>query len=106
AGTGGPRMNQIDPRIHQVLDGELARESLPPELRRVVDRLESAAALLAAAVPPQGAGLETRVMAAVRRPAPSGDRVRRLLRWFATPQAVTLRIRPAWRTTSGARTPS
>jgi len=89
-------MNPIDLRVHQVLDGELARESLPPELRRVVDRLESAAALLAAAVPPQGAGLETRVMAAVRRPAPSGDRVRRLLRWFATPQAVTLRIRPAW----------
>src|SRR2546421_8026262 len=33
AGIGGPRMNPIDPRIHRALDGELAREDLPRELR-------------------------------------------------------------------------
>src|SRR5438128_12311266 len=85
-------MNPIDSRIHQALDGELARESLPPELRLVVERLEAAAALLAAA--PAVAALEPRVMAAVRRPAPS--RVRRLVRWFSVPHAVTFRVRPVW----------
>jgi len=80
-------MNPIDPRIHRALDGELAREDLPRELRLVVERLEAAAALLAAA--PAVAGLEPRVMAALRRPAPS--RMRRLVRWFSIPHAVTLR---------------
>jgi hypothetical protein len=84
-------MNPIDPRIHQALDGELAREDLPPELRLAVDRLETAAALLATAPP---AGLESRVMAAIRRPAPAG--VRRLVRWLTTPHAVTFRMRPVW----------
>src|SRR2546421_11620683 len=92
AGIGGPRMNPIDPRIHRALDGELAREDLPRELRLVVERLEAAAALLAAA--PAVAGLEPRVMAALRRPAPS--RMRRLVRWFSIPHAVTLRVRPVW----------
>src|SRR5947208_9684598 len=85
-------MNPIDPRIHQALDGELARESLPRELQLVVERLEAAAALLAAA--PAVAALEPRVMAALRRPAPS--RVRRLIRWFSVPHAVTFRVRPVW----------
>ncbi len=85
-------MNPIDPRIHQALDGELARESLPRELQLVVERLEAAAALLAAA--PAVAALEPRVMAALRRPAPS--RVRRLVRWFSVPHAVTFRVRPVW----------
>src|SRR2546429_6012771 len=40
AGIGGPRMNAIDPRIHQALDGEISRDSLPPELRGTVDRSE------------------------------------------------------------------
>jgi hypothetical protein len=84
-------MNPIDPRIHQVLDGELAPEALPPELRLAVDRLEAAAALLATA---PAAGLETRVMSAIRRPAPAA--VRRLVRWFTTPHAVTFRMRPVW----------
>src|SRR5919198_326025 len=48
---GGRRMNPIDPRIHQALDGEIGRDALPPEARRAVERLEAAAALLAAAAP-------------------------------------------------------
>jgi len=31
-----PRMSVIDQRIHQVLDGELAAEAVPAELRRAV----------------------------------------------------------------------
>src|SRR3989454_12796024 len=47
---------------------------------------------LAAAGP--AAGLESRVMAGIRRPLPS--RARRLVRWLSTPQTVMVRIRPAW----------
>lgn len=85
-------MNAIDPRIHQALDGEIAREALPADARRAVERLERAVHLLAMAVP--AARLEPRIMAAVRRavPSPAG----RLVRWLVTPRAVTLRIRPAW----------
>jgi hypothetical protein len=85
--TGTP----IDPRIHDALDGGLAREALSPEMRRAVERLEAAARLLAA--PPAGS-VEARVMAAIRRPAPS--RLERLICWLRTPRAVTLRFRPAW----------
>ena len=85
-------MNAIDPRIHQALDGELARDALPPELRHAVERLEAAAALLAAPVP--AAGLDVRVMTALRRP-PS-PRARRLVRWLVAPHSLTLRVRPAW----------
>src|SRR5260370_30372770 len=90
AGFGGVPMNAIDPRIHQALDGELAPEALPPELRRAVARLEAAAALLAAPVP--AAGLDVRVMTALRR-APS-PRARRLVRWLVAPHSLTLRVRP------------
>src|SRR6266704_117482 len=85
-------MNPIDPRIHEALDGEIACEALPPELRRAVERLEAAAALLATGAP--AGSLESRVMAVIRRPRPS--RARRLVRWVLTPQAVTFRLRPAW----------
>jgi hypothetical protein len=85
-------MNAIDPRIHQALDGELAPAALSAEARRAMERLATAAALLAALLPLPS--LESRVMAAIRRPLPS--RARRLLRWFATPRAVTFRVRPAW----------
>jgi hypothetical protein len=84
-------MNPIDPRIHQALDGEIGRDALPPEARRAVERLEAAAALLAAAAP---ADLASRVMAILRRPRAS--RAQRLVRWLATPHAITFRIRPAW----------
>lgn len=85
-------MRPIDPRIHQALDGEIARETLSPELRREVERVEAAAALLATL--PEGASLVARVLADIRRPAPT--RASRLIRWFTTPRAITFRIRPAW----------
>jgi Glycogen recognition site of AMP-activated protein kinase len=85
-------MMPIDSRIHQVLDGELAVTVLPAELRPAVERLAAAVALLAA--PVLAPSLESRVMAAIRRPAPS--RGRRLLRWLATPHTLTLRVRPVW----------
>ncbi len=85
-------MNPIDPRIHQALDGELGRADLPLELRRSVERLDAAAALLATT--PATAGLEARVMAGIRRPAVTP--AARLIRWLTTPHAVTLRVRPLW----------
>ena len=62
-------MNAIDPRVHQALDGELSPEALSAELRRVVERLVTAAAVLAAPLPLSS--LEQRVMALIRRPVPS-----------------------------------
>lgn len=87
-------MNDIDPRIHQALDGELAAETLPEELRRVVAQITAAADLLAAPPAEPGASLESRVMARIRRPAPS--RPRRVLDWLVTPHAIVFRLRPAW----------
>src|SRR5436309_13462973 len=87
-------MNTIDPRIHQVLDGELPAEALPEELRRVAAQIAAAADLLAAPPAQAGASLESRVMARIRRPPPS--RVRRMLDWLVTPHALVLRFRPAW----------
>src|SRR5437870_1499647 len=74
------------------LDGAPAVAALSAELSRVVERLVPAAALLAAPLPL--ASLESRVMAAIRRPVPSP--ARRLLRWLATPRAITFRVRPVW----------
>jgi len=85
-------MSTIDPRIHQVLDGEIQREALPPELRRQVELPEAAAALLAAA--PKAESVEQRVMAALRRPA--APRRSRLVWWLVTPRAIVLRMRPVW----------
>jgi len=87
-------MNTIDPRIHQVLDGELPAEALPEELRRVAAQIAAAADLLVAPPAQAGASLESRVMARIRRPPPS--RVRRMLDWLVTPHAPVLRFRPAW----------
>jgi Glycogen recognition site of AMP-activated protein kinase len=85
-------MKSIDPRVHQALDGEIAHDALPPELRRQAERLEAVAALLAEA--PVVEGIAARVMAAVARPAPT--RRRRLVRWLVTPHSVVLRMRPLW----------
>ncbi len=85
-------MNPIDLRIHQTLDGEIHREALPVELRLEVERLERAAALLAAV--PAGPSVEARIMREIRQPAPT--RPRRLVRWLTTPRAVTLHVRPIW----------
>lgn len=85
-------MNPIDPTIHKVLDGEIGPEALSPVQRRDADRLAAAAALLATS--PEGASVEQRVMAAIRRPAPTAGR--RLVRWALMPHAVVLRMRPVW----------
>ncbi|HET7790190.1 MAG TPA: glycogen-binding domain-containing protein [Gemmatimonadales bacterium] len=83
----------MDPRVQQVLDGELPVTALPPELADEVARLEGAAALLAVA-PAADARLEARVMAAIRRRAPGP--VLRVLQWLSAPRSVTLRFRPVW----------
>src|SRR5213076_1694723 len=93
-GAGGPHMNAIDPRMHQALDGELDWDAVPAELRRTVARLTAAAELLAAPPPGLVPSVERRVMAEIRRPAPS--RARLLMRWFVTPRAIIFRVRPAW----------
>jgi hypothetical protein len=85
-------MNMIDPRIHQALDGELSPDTLPPELRRVVRQVAAAADLLA--TPVRSVSVESRVMAEIRRPAPT--RAQRVARWIITPHAITFRIRPVW----------
>src|SRR5207302_9246951 len=73
-------------------EGGLAGEDLPGEPRVVVERREAAAARVPARA--VCAGPEPRVMAALQRPAPS--RMRRVVRWFSIPHAVTLRVRPVW----------
>jgi len=84
-------MRSIDPRIHQVLDGELPRESLSPEALRDLEALERAAALLAA---PVGRTVAQQTMAEIRQPGPSlGQRV---AAWMMRPRPVTLGLRPAY----------
>jgi len=85
-------MSELDPRIHQVLDGELPLESLPPELRATVLRLERAAGLLRAREAP--ASVAGRVLAGIRRPAASPGR--RMLRWLTERHAITIALRPIW----------
>jgi len=84
-------MRPIDPRIHKVLDGEADVDSLPLELRRQVEQIESAARQLSVA--PEGLSVVSRVMASVEHPAP---RHRRLLHWLLTPRPIVLRVRPVW----------
>lgn len=85
-------MRPIDPRVHQALDGDIGREALSPEQLRQAERLEAAAALLAAA--PARMSVSARVMAEVAKPAPSRSRL--LMRWLVTPHSLVLRMRPAW----------
>src|SRR6266550_4135952 len=84
----------LSPDKREAFDGELAAEAVPAELRHAVARLAAAAELLAAPPPGPAASLQSRVMAAIRRPAPS--RARRVMRWLVTPHAIILRVRPAW----------
>jgi AMP-activated protein kinase-like protein len=82
----------LDPRIHQVLDGELPLDALPPEQQVVVRRLLAAGAALRAEVPsPETEPLDARVLASLRRPM--GLRVRQ---WLARPRMISVRLRPAW----------
>lgn len=85
-------MKPMDPKLHRVLDGEDQPDGLDVAMRRQAQRLEEAAALLAAS--PEGESVANRVMAAITRPVPT--RSRRLVRWLVTPRAVVLRLRPAW----------
>jgi len=86
-------MSELDPRIHQVLDGELPLESLPPELRATVLRLERAAELLRASEAP--ASVAGRVLAELRR-LRTATRGRRVLRWLTERHAITIALRPIW----------
>ena len=85
-------MSKLDPRIHEVLDGDLPPERLPPELRAVVLRLERAAGLLRAGLAP--ASVAGRVLAALHRPEPS--RGRRVLQWLTERHVITIAMRPVW----------
>src|SRR6266566_125767 len=76
----GERIPTLKMRVHRALDGELAAEAVPVELRHAVAQLAAAAELLAAPPPGPAASLESRVMAEIRRPAPS--RARRVMRWL------------------------
>ncbi|HEV8382795.1 MAG TPA: isoamylase early set domain-containing protein [Gemmatimonadales bacterium] len=89
-------MSSIDPRLQEALDGERDPGELPADLREAYARLISAAQLISGT--PQ-LSVATRVMAEIRRaPAPvaSRDPLRRVVRWFARPRAITLRLRPVW----------
>jgi AMP-activated protein kinase-like protein len=85
-------MSGIDPRIHQVLDGELTRQTLAPEQQALLVRLERAAALLAGG--PAPASVAPRVLAEIRRSTPGV--LARSVRWFTGRHAVTVRLRPVW----------
>ncbi|HUL02298.1 MAG TPA: isoamylase early set domain-containing protein [Gemmatimonadales bacterium] len=85
-------MTPIDPRVHRVLDGDEKPDALDVSLRRQVQRLDEAVALLAAA--PCATSVAERVMTVIARPTPT--RARRLVHWLLTPRAVVLRLRPVW----------
>jgi len=91
-------MSPIDPRVHQVLDGDLPRAELPPELRPVLARLERAAELLqdGPSAPVARAGLAARILADVRRLGTPRRPVARLARWFIDRHALTVSWRPVW----------
>ncbi|HEV8265345.1 MAG TPA: isoamylase early set domain-containing protein [Gemmatimonadales bacterium] len=90
-----PLPPQLDPRLQEALDGERDPVTLPDDLRAAYARLIEAGELLRQTPPhPRVASVAERVMAEVRRPAPRPSR--ELARWFAEPQAVTLRLRPVW----------
>ena len=87
-------MSRMDPRIHQVLDGELSREALPPGLRPALDRLQALAALLRSAPAGGGRSVAARVLAEIRRPLPG--HLTRLVHWVTERHAVTVSLRPVW----------
>ena len=89
-------MNPIDPRLQEALDGERDPAELPADLREAYARLIAAAELLETT---PRLSVADRVTAEIRRMPvhmlPHG-RVRRVIRWFGRPRAVTLRLRPVW----------
>jgi Glycogen recognition site of AMP-activated protein kinase len=84
-------MIDIDPRVHRVLDGESPATDLTTAQQRQVTALQGAARLLSEAPSASVAG---RVMAQLRRPAPSS--VERIARWLTGRHAVTVTFRPVW----------
>ena len=85
-------MSLIDPRLHQVLDGELSRQSLPSELRPALERLEAAAGVLRSAMARRS--VAAWVLAEIRRPRPGP--MARLARWLTERHAITVSLRPTW----------
>jgi len=91
-------MNPIDPRLQAALDGERDPAELPADLREAYALLISAAELLEATPPPR-VSVANRVMTEIRQipvHVPPHGSVRRVIRWFGRPRAVTLRLRPVW----------
>ena len=89
-------MSPIDPRLQEALDAERDPGELPADLREAYARLMSAAELLQTT---PRLSVATRIMTEIGRlPAPvhSDGPMRRIIRWFGRPRAVTLRLRPAW----------
>ncbi|HEX4561766.1 MAG TPA: isoamylase early set domain-containing protein [Gemmatimonadales bacterium] len=82
----------LDPRIHRVLDGELDRAALTPDERALVERLDATARALSdvPAVP----GLAHRVLGIIRRPLRSP--VERFRQWWTEPHPVTVSLRPVY----------
>jgi hypothetical protein len=90
----------MDPRLARVLDGELAPDELPPELRAEALAALRVLAVADRATPRLAAGFDARVMAAVRARAEYGAvgwRQRlgeRARRWLVEPWQITVRLRP------------
>jgi len=82
----------LDPRIHRVLDGELDRAALRPDERTQVERLEAAARALSDV--PAAPGLADRVMGVIRRPIRSP--VERFRQWLTARHPVTVSLRPVY----------
>jgi len=89
-------MSPIDPRLQEALDAERDPGELPTDLREAYARLMSAAELLQTT---PRLSVATRIMTEIRQlPAPVNwdGPMRRLIRWFGRPRAVTVRLRPVW----------
>jgi len=82
----------LNARIHRVLDGELDPGALSPEERALAGRLDSLSRALAAR--PVPGSVASRVMAAIRRPVATP--VQRLRRWLTSPQPITVSLRPVY----------
>jgi len=89
-------MSPIDPRLQEALEGERDPGELPADLREGYARLMSAVELLQ--MTPR-LSVATRIMTEIRQlPAPvlADGPMRRVIRWFGRPRAVTVRLRPVW----------
>jgi len=89
-------MSPIDLRLQEALDGERDAGELPTDLREAYVWLMSAAELLQTT---PRLSVATRIMTEIRQlaaPVHSDGPMRRIIRWFGRPRAVTLRLRPAW----------